>query len=378
MPGSPGMPPDHQDRAATRPAETRPMPVRRVQAGIAAALLLAGCGHSAPFTAADGTTDSPFAALVPTRLTFDAGADILPQWTTDGRVLLYSFERHLPGAEYPDRCLGALPPTGGQRIGEWCWPGHEEATRRDGIEVGALSEDGRLFFVHHYGAGEKQPNPHKGSAYVADSGEIGAATRLFDVLVPQPGASARWDYFLAPVFTAPGAVTGLASAARIDQPCPTCGWDTVYIGLDLVRVDVGSPGTMTVLARIGRASFLSWDRSNDRFFFARDGRIETVPTGGGEPALVWQVPRSADRSDNRITGLAAAAGRLVVSQRWTEHGEVRNQLGVLGPDGTIEELAASINFPRWERLALSPDGQRLVVERRDASGERDLYLYELP
>ncbi len=353
------------------------MPARRGLAAVAA-LALAGCSHSAPFTAPDATGTSPFAGLVPARLTYDAGADIHPQWTGDGAALLYSFERHLPGAEFPDRCLGALPPTGGQRLAEWCWPGHEEWTRRDGIEAGALGNDGTLFFVHHYGAGEKQPNPHRGSAYVADSAGIGTPTRLLDMLVPHPGASARWDYILAPVFTAPGTITGLAAAVRIDQPCPTCGWDTVYSGLDLVRLDLTTPGSMEVLARIGRAAFLSWDRSSGRFFFARDGRIETVPTEGGEAAMVWQVPRSADREDAALTGLAAAAGRLVISQRWSEHGEVRNQLGVLASDGTIQEIASSVNYPRWGRLALSPDGRRLAVERRDANGERDLYLYELP
>lgn len=347
--------------------------------GLAAAACLAGCGHSTPFSAPDQTGESPFAELVPIRLTYDAGADIHPHWSGDGRTLLYSFERHLPGAEYPDRCLGALPPEGGQRVGEWCWPGVDEASRRDGIEAGVLDDAGRLFFVHHYGAGTKQPNPFRGSAYLVNDGTITSPpTRLFDLLVPHAGASGRWDYFLAPVFTGPDEITGLGTAVTIEQPCPTCAWDTVYTGLDLVRVSLTPPGEMTVLARIARAAFLSWDRERGRFFFARDGRIETVPTDGGEPIMVWQLPRSADRSDPAITGLAAAGGRLVVSHRWVEGGDRRNLLGVVLPSGELETIALSANFPRWDRLALSPDGRRLVAERRDANGERDLYLYELP
>lgn len=346
---------------------------------LALAACLAGCGHSTPFSAPDQTGESPFAELVPTRLTYDAGADIHPHWTSDGRALLYSFERQLPGAEYPDRCLGALPPDGGQRLGEWCWPGVEEATRRDGIEAGALDDTGRLFFVHHYGAGTKQPNPFRGSAYLASDGTLTSSPiRLFDLLVPQAGASGRWDYFLAPVFTGPDHVTGLGTAVTIEQPCPDCAWDTVYTGLDLVRVSLTTPAEMTLLARVAGAGFLSWDRESDRFFFARDGRIETVPTGGGEPMMVWQLPRSTDRSDPAITGLAAAAGRLVVSYHWVEGGDRRNLLGVLLPSGEIATIASSVTFPRWGELALSPDGRRLVVERRDADGARDLYLYELP
>lgn len=345
---------------------------------VLAALLLAACEHTTPFTAPGATGDSPFAALTPTRLTYDAGADLHPQWTGDGALLFYTYERHLPGAEYPDRCLGALPPAGGQRVHDWCWPGQEEATRRDGIEVGALSGDGKLFFVHHHGAGTKQPNPHRGSAYLAPVDRFGSPAWLFDVLVPHAGASGRWDYFLSPVFTGPAEVTGLGAAVTVEQRCLTCTWDTVYTGLDLVRVSLDTPATMTVLARIGRAAFLSWDRSTDRFFYARDGRIETVPTDGGEATMVWQLPRSPDRSDPVITGVAAGAGRLAVSYRWVEGGEIRNLVGVIGPDGDVDPISLTAGYPRWGELALSPDGRRLVAERRDGNGERDLYLYELP
>lgn len=345
---------------------------------IASALALLGCGHSPPFTTVDDRDTSPFLGIVPVRLTFDAGADIHPQWAGDGQSLLYSFERHLPGSEYPDRCLGALPAGGGQRRHQWCWPSFDEFTRRDGIEVGAMSGDGRLFFVHHYGAGVKQPNPHKGSAYLAPVDAIAFPTWLFDVLVPHPGASARWDYFLSPVFTGPDEITGLGAAVTVDQRCPNCTFDTVYTGLDLVRVDLARPDEMEILSRIGRATFLSWDRSVDRFFFARDGRIETVPTDGGEATMVWQLPRSPDLSDGVITGLAAGGGRLVVAYRWTERGEVRNLFGVLAHDGTVQQVEPMSGFPQWGEMALSPDGHRLVVERRDGNGERDLYLYELP
>jgi hypothetical protein len=342
------------------------------------AAALVACDHTAPFTTPVGTTESPFAALVPTQLTFDPGADINPRWSGDGHEILYTFERHLPGLEYPDRCLGALPPTGGQRTREWCWPAFEERFRRDGIEVGALSLDGRLFFVHHYGAGTKQPNPHKGAAYVAPASSIVTPTWLFDMLVAQPGATARWDYFLYPVFTGEGEVTGLGAAVTIVEPCPNCAFDTTYTGLDLVRVLVDRPENLQVLARIGRAAFLSWDRSADRFFFARDDRVESIATDGGEPIQVWQAPRSADRSEVTVTGVAAAAGRLVVSYRWIENDGFRQVIGMLRADGDVDVITQSSDFPRYGELALSPDGRRLVIERRDAGGARDLYLYELP
>ncbi len=78
-----------------------------------------------------------------------------------------------------------------------------------------------------------------------------------------------------------------------------------------------------------------------------------------------------------ITGVAAGAGRLLVSHRWRERGELHTQLGEILVDGSIAEIASAINGPAWGEMSLSPDGTRLVVERRDPGGARDLYLYML-
>ena len=78
-------------------------------------IAVAGCGHSDAFVTPDDRRADPLAGIVPVRITFDAGADVHPHWSADGTMLLYSFERQLPLAEYPDRCLGALAPSGGQR-----------------------------------------------------------------------------------------------------------------------------------------------------------------------------------------------------------------------------------------------------------------------
>ena len=106
------------------------------------ALALTGCGHSATFTTADDRSDEAFAGIVPVRLTFDEGADLHPLWSADGSALMYTFERRLPFAPHFDRCLGALPPDGGQRRHEWCWSAWNEAERRDGIEWGTLDASG--------------------------------------------------------------------------------------------------------------------------------------------------------------------------------------------------------------------------------------------
>ncbi len=343
-----------------------------------APLLTLGCGHGEPFVAGDPGTRSPFAEASPIRLTYDDGADIHPVWTADGSALMYTFERQLPGSDFPDRCLGALPPDGGQRIREWCWPGWDEGTRRDGIEAGTLGPGGLLVFAHHYGAGTKQPNPFRGEVFVAPAVAIDSPGHLLTLLVQPPGGTARYDYLLSPVFTAPRQVTALAASVDIAERCFNCAFDTVFTGVDLVRLATDQPDHLQVIARVAGAHFLVWDPSIGRFFFARDGRIETVPTGGGEPVMAWQVPRSDDRRDEAITGIAAGAGRLLVSHRWREGEVVHTQLGEILADGSIAEIAAAANGPAWGEMSLSPDGTRLVVERRDPGGARDLYLYRVP
>ncbi len=340
-------------------------------------VVLAGCGHEAAFTTPAQGGKTPYQPAEPTRLTFDAGADLHPLWTADGRALMYTFERQRPGAEFPDRCLGALPPDGGQRVGEWCWPGWDERSRRDGIEAGTFDTEGQLVFVHHYGSGSKQPNPFRGAVYRAPPDSLVGAERLLTLLAPPPGGTTRYDYLLGLVPTGPHEITGLASAVSIAERCIGCAFDTLYNGIDLVRLATDRPDDVRVLARIGGARHLAWDASVARFFFSRDGRVETVPQRGGEPQLVWQVPRSTDRSDPRVTGVAAGAGRVVVSYRWTEGGEVQSVIAELASDGNAVPIASAVAGPIWGELSLSPDGRRLVVERR-AGSDRDLYLFEMP
>lgn len=353
------------------------MPRSRLVAVPIAAILMAGCGHAAPFSTPIEGGDLPFVPLTPARLTFDAGADLHPAWTADGRALLYTFERQLPGAEYADRCLGMLPPTGGQRIAEWCWSQWDEGTRRDGIETGTIDAAGRLVFVRHYGAGSKQPTPFRGGVYIAPPDSLAWAERLLTLLEPAPGGTTRYDYLLGIVATGSHEVTGLAATADIAQRCNECGIDTLYLGIDLVRLATDTPDDVRVLARIGGARHLAWDATRESFYFSRDGRLEMVPQEGGEPRLVWQVPRSADRSDGQLTGVAAGAGRVVVSHRWTEGGQVHSVIDELASDGHEVRLASAVDAELWGELALSPDGRRLAAERR-IGNDRDLYLFEMP
>jgi hypothetical protein len=337
----------------------------------------AGCGHSDPFLTPDDRRNDPLADVVPVRITFDAGADIHPLWTADGSTLLYTFERQLPLAEYPDRCLGALSPNGGQRRYEWCWHTWDEGTRRDGIEWGTLDPEGRLVFVHHLSAGDKQPLPFHAWAYLADTAALVSPRPLLELMVPVEGATLPYDYLTGPVFTDPDHVTALAATISVTQDCGTCPFDTTFTGADLVRLSLGAPATLRTIARLQGAGFLSWDASAGRFFFGRAGKVEAIPTDGGETALVWQVPRSPDRRDVTLTGVGAGNGRVAVSWSWFQGDTVHSALALLQPDGDPAPIRHEIGGVTWGEMSLSPDGKSLVVERRDGA-DRDLYLFRLP
>lgn len=339
----------------------------------------AGCGHSDPFVAV-GLDDRPTGfAILPEQLTFNERADLHPQWSPSGDLLLYAFERWLPLAEYPDRCLGALPRDGGARVLEWCWQSLDEGLHRDGIEAGTLLSDGRLVFTHHAGAGVKQPIPVTASLYLADTAAITGAQRQFELLRRPDGASERYDFLHGLVPTADErAVTALAVSAIIDAPCPVCDFDTTYVGVDLVRIPLDASGAVEVIAPLPAARFLGWDRALGTFFFARHGRVESIAATGGTPTLVWQAPRSPDRERVTITGLGVGARRMAVSWSWEERGAHHSVVGLLGEDGEVAVLDHQVDGARWGELALSPDGTRLVAERQDPGTPPNLYLFRLP
>jgi hypothetical protein len=352
---------------------------RSMKLGIAM-LIVAGCSHSVPTGNGGAPDQSDFTNLVPRRLTYSSGADIQPRWTADGTALMYTFEAQLPDQQYTDRCLGALPPDGGSRVGEWCWSSWDQETRRDGVAWGTMSTQGDVVFNHHHGTGDKQIAPFTGGFYHVKAGahSTADATELLGLIEIPTGGVERYDYLLSPVYTGDESITALAGQILLSvSGCPiNCKWDTVYTGLDLVRLSTRAASQPQVLARLLGASNLSWDPSVDRFFFGRADRVEAIPTSGGRVTVVWQLPRSPDRGIPLLTGVSAGGGRVAVSWQYSVAESIHSVMGVLDADGGVQELVHSVNGPFWGALALSPDGTRLVAERRDIT-QRDLYLWFL-
>src|SRR6266699_6734275 len=120
-------------------------PMRPVNAVVGLALILAGCGHSAPPAAPESGSSQPFAGGSPRRPTFHLGDDRAPVWLPDGSGLLYSFQR----LDRPDRdrCLWLLPPAGGRLERTLCDETPAAADSTNVLTEPAPSVDGRLAYL---------------------------------------------------------------------------------------------------------------------------------------------------------------------------------------------------------------------------------------
>lgn len=345
-------------------------------------LLLASCGHTDPFTAADTGLREPFAATPPIRLTFAGGANLRPAFSEDGAVVTYSFVRGTPDR---DRCLGTLPASGGTRTRTLCWTAQGQDTLADGLELGALAADGRLAFTRH----TSRVNgvvANDAALYLSRGGEAQDAERILDLMVFQPAAGIGWDYLLDLTWSGPEELTALATDVIVVNTCPpgAC-WDTTHAALHLATIQVGTtatPGRVTAIPVGTDAGGIAVDRATGQRYIRYPDRIEVV-TPTGNTMTVFVPPPDPARVDYRLTGLAVASGRMVISGTFREP-PVPGLPGV-----TISELRR-VDGERFELLgtrrgaegsfglvALDPTGRRLVYEAR-AGASRNLFLLELP
>lgn len=120
---------------------------------VLATLLLAGCEHSPPFTAALDRPTGPLDPGPPTRLT----ADTMPivGFTWDDKALIVIGPRR-PLVRSPDgkirrdsveRCLGLIPSTGGSRFWEYCDDRPSQHDSANHVYSADIAPDGRLLMV---------------------------------------------------------------------------------------------------------------------------------------------------------------------------------------------------------------------------------------
>ena len=127
-------------------------------------LLAAACGHSEPYTTASTSTDGPFGAAVPTRLTYNSLTDSAASLTSDGQGLFYLYTGFANG----DRCIGLMPAGGGSRRWELCDTRFEAADSGKSYSAAALSSDGQLLYISAL-ARRGRDAPDRTTLWLADS-----------------------------------------------------------------------------------------------------------------------------------------------------------------------------------------------------------------
>jgi hypothetical protein len=368
-----------------------------------AALLAAACGHSTPCCDALTGSAGPFDTANPTRLTFASGANIWPAFSWDGASLAYQFDR---GTADRDRCAGLLPSAGGQRIGRVCAWELTEAGQTDIFTALTPMAGNAVAFVR-YTSALGATAPQTGGLYVGQLDAARDARLVLPLLAMPAGASARYDFLLRPVRTGPDQLLALAGQTIIGPRVLGGPIDTVYIGIEVVRLDLGEGNAVvTPIADADGAADWAYDESVGTIYFHRPTYAPATPVSqfqvvadtvfrvsvtGGTPTAFWGQPEEEVLglfAGPVVQGLAAAEGRVWVSHWFSRippggpgSPETRSVISEIHGDGATTELGSTVQLgssgTRWARIAADPSGTRLAAELL-LGPTRDLYLIDLP
>lgn len=362
----------HSFSAGSPMPPTCPARHARRTALVAAIAVLAACSHSDAFTTPETRVETPLAPGTVAQLTYNLRADRMPVASPDAGAVLYQFET---GDADRDTCLGALPLGGGTRLGEWCAVDGQEATRADLFAAGALTANGTLAYTQHSSL-VFAPIPNAGALYVAANGDQTRRVKVADLLRLYPGIPSPVDFLFGLTWSGPDELSALATTANIARACNTCAWDTTYVGQAVVRLRTSTPNQLDIVALVPGASQLVFDPTVRRFAFLREGDVWTLPATGGTPALAYSL--SADPAGRPVVGVAAGGGTLFITRAWFDGQVYQSDVARISGATAVPIAGTQIAGGRWQRAAASPDGRRVVLERRPtASTTTDLYLAEV-
>jgi hypothetical protein len=375
----------------------------RHAAPAAVALLIMGCNHStACCDALVGTTGAFDGTTVPIRLTYSSGSDQWPAFSWDGKSVTYRYERLTGDRDY---CSASLPAAGGNQEFNICALGLNEADSANQIASLTQLDDQTIAFTHHEsftGALGAQA----AGLYIARLDSPRDAQLVLPLLTTPTGATSRYDALLTPVRTGPRELIALGAEMIVGPTIAFGPTDTVYLGVELVRIDLeSSPARVTPIASATGANGWAYDPSTGMAYFNRptyiplnsntlyqpiaDSLFSVVVTSGAVE-LLWVRP-SLDPAPwpfslEAVDGLAAGGGKVFVSYHSDSPGPGSRSgtttIGELISDGEIRVIATYSGTesagPNWGRLAASPDGNRLVAEGNSGPGQIDLYLFDNP
>ncbi len=332
---------------------------------LAALLLLAACDHAEPFRAPDPREPGPLSGALPRQLTYNRGTDRTPSWSDDGRYLLYSYEDL--SRSVPDHCLGVLPAAGGSRLRSACQNLPAFADSLDAFEWPA-ERRGRVAYLVST-SGPLDDAPARRTLVVAPFGNLLQARRL--VSFPYHSTTGRpHDLAISVSWLDSTTILYIGAVGAVVRPCLTCRSDTLFLGQDLVRLDLRTlppirediPGTYLV-----NSAAPGPDGRSVYYTVAGDSRVLRRDLGTGTVTEVHDFGLGRFARDVQVAGdrlVAVVGGRVSLTSD--------PLLGLLARDegGPIVELdlrsgaerALPLDQRLYRRPALSPDGRRLAVE----------------
>lgn len=346
--------------------------------GLLASLLVAACGHGDAYGPPDNPPNGP--PVPAERLTFSVEADAFPTWLPDGSGVLYAG----PVPERPDgdRCLMLLPADGGRATERWCVGLGAEWDSLNAASASAVSPAGRLTVLVDAGA----PNafsPSTRTLYVGPrDGALRAALGFPFVaasgVLHQTALSIAWTSESTLVY-----VAGFVAYVGGGGLPP----DTITTGLELGHLLLRGDSVVerSVLPGTAGASSVAFDGTALYATLGGDSRVFAVQ-GSGLQAVHDFAPLGIARDVQVRAGrIAAVVGGQVVWEFDARLGmALQRDLGgpvylaplAGGPPVLLTDTTVARSF---RRLALSPDGGRLVAEALTGGSEAtDLWRVPLP
>ena len=335
---------------------------------------LAGCDHSVPFSTSNSGSSEPFQAGSPRRLTYNVGQDRSPAWLPDELGLIYSYER----TDRPDhdRCLGLLPPNGGQRTQEICELAADADDSTNVLTEPAVDATGRL-------------------AYVATSSGIAATAPIYASLrvssLTDPGTTRvlvnlpLFTTVLQPRWLGRDTLVYLAARVGYSSVCRGCPVDTLETGVAIELLDASAPTPQPqMLAGTANASSVAAGAAGFIYYTLNgDTRVFRYAIASGSAVLAFDFGAAGIARDVQVTGsrlVAIVGGNVSFVYDSTLGYEVQRDGG--GALHVVDltsrtDMILAIPGLSFRRPALSPSGTRLVVEAR-AGGASDLWEVTLP
>jgi hypothetical protein len=374
----------------------------------AAFMLLAGCGHEAPFgfTAA---TNGANGAGSDIRLTYNGDQDFWPTLTEDGSGVLYGFvnSEFSPASnlrQYGHRCMGSMPVTGGTRSWQYCDNAAALGDSLSSYAAYAVDSSGTLIYAE--GAVSRGLSFGGGTVtlWLADTAHPFRRTALARLPITVGDSLISWIGQLT--WTGPNTFLAVGQqffpATHCDPPAsrPACRpvLDSIFYGGTLIRGTIsGSTATLTaVTGGAGATAFSLADNGASIIFTQRDNAsLMKIPFAGGTPTAVAQV---GPATGGQLLGVSChpttcVVGVGVVTLWAPANPGPGSDVSQIGPTTQIwsVSLTTGVSVPVLTRTGmllssplLLPDGKSVIAQYGNTVGHlqtfppstpSDLHLY---